>query len=170
MGISVYNEKGTSITDQWQSQGGPQAYLGATLSNFPNFYVLLGELGYLCGCGPSHGAPPERRCTTAPNVVTGHTSAIASIECEINYAVKMVEPMLTHGVKSFTLKEKAEADYNSWLHQRANNTVWSQCSSWYRHGNGKIVAAVSRVFSSVSQIMTIELIVRCPSCVSGQAR
>jgi len=124
MGISVYNEKGMSITEQWHSQGGPQAFLGATLSNFPNFYVLL-----------------------APNVVTGHTSAIASIECEVNYAVKMVAPMVKQGVRSFTLTEKAEADYNSWLHKRANNTVWSQCSSWYRHGNGKIVAAWPGTFA-----------------------
>ena len=58
----------------------------------------------------------------------------------------MVAPMVKQGVRSFTLTEKAEADYNSWLHKRANNTVWSQCSSWYRHGNGKIVAAVSRMY------------------------
>ena len=59
-----------------------------------------------------------------PNVATGHTSAIAHIECQINCMVKMVKEMQVHGVAAFEVKESAESEYNQWLHAKLNKTVW----------------------------------------------
>jgi len=117
-GLEIYGSNGQSMIEQWEDQGGPQAYLGTTLSNFPNFFTLLG-----------------------PNVATGHTSAIAHIEAQVNYLVKMVKPLTKYGVDSLELKPEAEAEYNAWLHRKLNKTVWQGgCKSYYRLDNGKIIA------------------------------
>jgi hypothetical protein len=78
-----------------------------------------------------------------PNVATGHTSAIASIECQIHYIVEVVRAMEKYNVKTFELTKKAEDDYNKWLHKKLDNTVWQGgCQSYYRLPNGKIIAMV----------------------------
>lgn len=76
-----------------------------------------------------------------PNVVTGHSSAIASIECQVQYMIKLVAPIVKNGVGSFEISAKAEQEYNDWLQIKAQGTVWSQCNSWYKKANGKIFAA-----------------------------
>lgn len=93
-----------------------------TISGFPNFFTLLG-----------------------PNVATGHSSAIASIECQVNYSVDVVKAMIDAQVDSLEVSPDAEAAYNSWLHKRLGNTVWKNCTSWYKLANGKVVATVSSI-------------------------
>lgn len=79
-----------------------------------------------------------------PNVATGHSSAIASIECQIHYVFEMMKAMQEYNVQAFQLKKSAEEKYNNWLHKKLNNTVWNGgCQSWYKLGNGKVVATVS---------------------------
>lgn len=41
LGINVVGRDGKTVTEQWKRQGGPQAYLGTTISNYPNFYSIL---------------------------------------------------------------------------------------------------------------------------------
>ena len=95
-----------------------------TVCNYPNFYMLLG-----------------------PNVATGHTSAIASIECQVHYIVEMIKAMQEYNVQAFQLKKSAEEDYNKWLHKKLDNTVWQGgCQSYYRMNNGKVIAMVSAQF------------------------
>ena len=117
-GINAKGRGGVELSTQWDKQGGPQAYNGTSVPNFPNMFILLG-----------------------PNVVTGHSSAIASIECQVQYMIKLVAPIVKNGVGSFEISAKAEQEYNDWLQIKAQGTVWSQCNSWYKKANGKIFAA-----------------------------
>lgn len=87
-----------------------------------------------------------------PNVATGHTSAIASIECQVHYVVEMIKAMQDYNVQAFQLKKSAEEDYNKWLHKKLDNTVWQGgCQSYYRMSNGKVIAMVSLSFLITSQ-------------------
>ena len=66
--------------DYWQSQGGPTAYRGTTMPNFPN--------------GESLSFASFRRCDgdflavftlLGPNIGTGHTSVLLMMETQVRY-------------------------------------------------------------------------------------
>lgn len=39
-GANIRGRNGKTLTEQWKSQGGAQAYLGTSVSNFPNFFAV----------------------------------------------------------------------------------------------------------------------------------
>lgn len=106
------------------SSGAPQAYYGTMISHFPNFFTLMGA-----------------------NTTTGHLSVIYSVECQINFILRLLHPILTslHPKPSFpgwsrsiptkdlvAVKPEAEERDNIWLQSAARNLVWATgCTSWY---------------------------------------
>ena len=137
LGINVVGREGRTVTEQWEEQKGPQAYLGTTIAGFPNLYTILG-----------------------PNVIVGHSSVVYSTESQVlspllfrfrtiaspylrivadasslqvNLIVQMIEPMVKYGVKSFEVKIDAETKYNRNLVKRLSKTVWDGgCKSYYK--------------------------------------
>ncbi|CEN61240.1 hypothetical protein ASPCAL07902 [Aspergillus calidoustus] len=71
--LEIKGEHGVSITEHWQNTPTqvPHAYYSTCISSFPNFFIL-------------HG----------PNTATGHTSVIFTAECQINFALKVLDPIL----------------------------------------------------------------------------
>ncbi|KAL8278353.1 hypothetical protein RQP46_009245 [Phenoliferia psychrophenolica] len=117
LGLDIKGRHGKRLADQWEAQGGPQAYLGTSVHGFPNFYTLLG-----------------------PNAAGGAASALYSIEAQVGLVVQMIKPMMNYGVKSFETKIEAEKGYNLDLQVKLHKTVWhGGCSSWYLNGD-KLVA------------------------------
>lgn len=49
----------------------PSSYLGTCLSGFPNFFMLMG-----------------------PNTLSGHLSVIYTTECQINFIIRIIRPIL----------------------------------------------------------------------------
>lgn len=77
-------------------------------------------------------------CLIGPNVATGHASVIFSDEVQISLAIQVMKPIIEGKVKAYELTEKACDEYNEWLQNRLNSSVWMECSSYYRAGmNGK---------------------------------
>ena len=62
------------VNDAFQFQADPTAYLGMTVPNFPNFFLLLG-----------------------PNGVVGHNSATFMIECQVNFVSDCIAKMIKSG-------------------------------------------------------------------------
>ncbi|ORY55310.1 hypothetical protein BCR35DRAFT_322707 [Leucosporidium creatinivorum] len=117
LGINVVGRDGKTVTEQWQAQGGPQAYLGTTISNFPSFYTILG-----------------------PNVASGSASVVYSTEAQVNYIGKMLQAQVDYGVSSFECKQEAEKQYNEYIQGRLEQTVWNGgCTSYYKLGS-KVIA------------------------------
>ncbi|SCZ95827.1 BZ3500_MvSof-1268-A1-R1_Chr8-1g09824 [Microbotryum saponariae] len=117
LGINIVGRNEKTVTEQWKEQNGPQAYLGTTIANYPNFYSVLG-----------------------PNVASGTASVVYSTEAQVNYIVKMIEPMVKYGVKSFECKVEVEQQYNEYIQNRLKGTVWNGgCTSYYKLGE-KVVA------------------------------
>lgn len=100
-----------------------QAYFGTVLPNFPNFFVLMG-----------------------PNTVTGHLSVIYTVECQINFTLRLLDPILRSlpsyrsqsllpsiGAAPSTvevLPQAAHADFE-WTQREAKKLVWaSGCTNW----------------------------------------
>ncbi|KAF9777959.1 hypothetical protein IL306_004289 [Fusarium sp. DS 682] len=113
-GIEVVGRKGT-LTQHWESFGGAEAYNCSAMSGFPNFFILLG-----------------------PNAATGHTSAIMAAENSINYALRILKPVLNSSEGVVELDEDAEKRYVDRIQNDLAKTVWnSGCQSWYIQTNTK---------------------------------
>ncbi|KAF5675761.1 ACB 4-hydroxyacetophenone monooxygenase [Fusarium heterosporum] len=101
--------RGKTLTQHWESFGGAEAYNCSAMSGFPNFFMLLG-----------------------PNATTGHTSAIMAIENSVNFALRILKPVLGDPDGVVELEEVAEKRYVDRIQNDLSNTVWSSgCQSWY---------------------------------------
>ncbi|KIW05772.1 uncharacterized protein PV09_03628 [Verruconis gallopava] len=121
--LEIIGREGISINQHWKkhNEGLPQAYYGTCISGFPNFFIMMG-----------------------PNTVNGHLSVIYSSECQINFALRMLDPVLNsihkkwsiwpsrRDIATVEIKQEAEKAENSWIQRRAKELVWSSgCTNWY---------------------------------------
>ncbi|KAF9552291.1 FAD/NAD(P)-binding domain-containing protein [Agrocybe pediades] len=108
----------STIQEYYDAKDGPEAYLGATVPGFPNFYMLNG-----------------------PNTATGYTSVLFFCETEVNYIMKLIQPVLQNRVSSFEVTQEANDIYNKKLQTMLDGTIFTFCGSWYRVGsNGKNIS------------------------------
>ncbi|KAL4778298.1 hypothetical protein BJX76DRAFT_148886 [Aspergillus varians] len=108
-GIQVHGRNNTTIDEHWSRLDGPGAYNTSATNGFPNFFLLLG-----------------------PNTVTGHTSAVMAAENSVNYALRILKPVLDGVAASVEVKLSAEDAYIEKLQAACRNTVWhAGCHSWY---------------------------------------
>ncbi|KAL4250035.1 FMO family protein [Abortiporus biennis] len=115
--LEVRGQGGVSIQDYYNAKGGPEAYYGTALPHFPNFYMLPGF-----------------------NTATGHGSAIFSEETQLNWAMKLIAPVLRGDASSFVPKEESSEAHNKKIQSELGKSVWAGgCVSWYRRpGSDKI--------------------------------
>lgn len=83
-----------------------------------------------------------------PNTTTGHLSVIYSVECQTNFALRVLKPVLgpLHSISPLSLLNpfsrpapdtvavtpQAEQRDNSWIQSAASKLVWATgCTSWY---------------------------------------
>ena len=74
-----------------------------------------------------------------PNTATGHTSVLFSDESQVIYLLQLLEPVRAGALNSVAPTDAATDRYNDKLQERLEDSVWSQCASWYRvGGRGRI--------------------------------
>lgn len=112
--IDFIGTNGVHLRDAWSE--GAQAYLGITTSGFPNLFMLYG-----------------------PNTNAG--SIIYMIECQVDYAVRMLQHMEHEGIAAIDVRPEVMAAYNEDLQTDIENVeVWQGgCSTYYRVPSGRIV-------------------------------
>ncbi|KAH7029926.1 uncharacterized protein B0I36DRAFT_412440 [Microdochium trichocladiopsis] len=110
IGMDVRGVGGETLQQHWrQAFGGPEAYNCSVLSGFPNMFILLG-----------------------PNAATGHTSAVMAAENSVNYALRVIRPVLEGSASVACLRGEAEKRYSDRMQAALRSTVWnSGCQSWY---------------------------------------
>lgn len=113
----VTGRNNASLAKQWSDF--PRAYLGTSLPNFPNFFVITG-----------------------PNTGIGHTSAIFVIESQLEYVMRCIDILQSDSVKMIEPRPEAEIQYTDMVHAEMEKTVWKTggCSSWYQNKQGKVIA------------------------------
>ena len=77
-----------------------------------------------------------------PNTTTGHTSVIFSEESQVPYILQLLAPVRSGALTSVAPTDAATNKYNEMLQARLEDSVWTQCASWYRTG------AQGRIFST----------------------
>src|SRR6266852_6228762 len=109
IGIRLVGQGSVEIHDAWQER--MSAYLGITVSGFPNFFILLG-----------------------PNTGLGHNSVVLMIEAQVRYVMSCLELMRRRGQKVMHLRAESQKHFVEDIVQRLGRTVWQtgECRSWYQ--------------------------------------
>lgn len=117
IGYPILGKSSISLSDQWTEY--PRAYLGTSVPNFPNFFMVTG-----------------------PNTGIGHTSALFIIESQMHYIMKSIKATRNGKFNSIEVTEEAEENYTNMIHSEMKKTVWKDggCKSWYMNKNGYVVA------------------------------
>ncbi|KAK1020874.1 hypothetical protein LTR33_018676, partial [Friedmanniomyces endolithicus] len=121
--MQIVGQNGVTLNEHWDThhQGSAQAYFGTCVPGFPNFFTLMG-----------------------PNTVTGHLSVIYTVECQINFVLRLIGPILKsmqnpgrglmasrQTVEAVDVKAEVAAQQSTWLQAKLNKLVWaSGCTSW----------------------------------------
>ncbi len=133
IGIRIVGRGGVEIHEAWRER--MSAYLGLTVSGFPNFFLLLG-----------------------PNTGLGHNSVVLMIEAQVRYVMSCLKLMKRRKRRILEVRQATQKDFVAEVHRRLKGTVWQSggCQSWYqdqRTGEnttlwpGSVVAYVRRTRS-----------------------
>jgi cation diffusion facilitator CzcD-associated flavoprotein CzcO len=111
--MELHGLNGQSLRERWKK--GAEAYLGVTVSGFPNLFLMYG-----------------------PNTNCGACSIIYMLERQARYTVKCLQTFQAHGLRYLEVKPEAEAAFNDELHLRNKRTTYeSGCRSWYINAEGR---------------------------------
>jgi hypothetical protein len=55
-------------------------------------------------------------------------------ELQINFVIQLLRPILEGKAQSFEITEEATDKYNEWLQARLQQSVWTDCISYYQAG------------------------------------
>lgn len=115
MPMKVVGREGRDLQEQWD--GDARAYLGITVPNMPNLFVLYG-----------------------PNtniVING--SIIFFSECETHYLTQSIRSLIERGSQSMTVKDDVHDAYNDRVDAENLRMAWgvSGVSSWYKNATGR---------------------------------
>ncbi|MET3807619.1 4-hydroxyacetophenone monooxygenase [Nakamurella sp. UYEF19] len=119
--MHIRGRSGRTLEEQW----GPEdatAYLGITVPDFPNLFLLLG-----------------------PNTALGHGGSIITItEFQVDYVVSLVRQMLEHGVGSLECPAPLAVQYNERVDRAHASMLWTHpgMSNWYRNSAGRVVSTL----------------------------
>jgi cation diffusion facilitator CzcD-associated flavoprotein CzcO len=109
----VRGRDGRLMRDAWE--GTPRAYLGTSVTGFPNLFLLLG-----------------------PNTGLGHSSMVYMIESQIEHVLAAIGAMDERRVRTIEVRAHAYDAYNREVDASMAGTVWEAgCSSFYIDATGR---------------------------------
>jgi cation diffusion facilitator CzcD-associated flavoprotein CzcO len=113
--VRLTGRRGIDLNAHW-AKTGMQAYKGINVSNFPNFFMLLG-----------------------PNTGLGHNSVVIMIEAQIRYVMDCLTKMRAANVTAIDIPAKQEQKFVDDIQGKLAGTVWLKggCKSWYLDENGR---------------------------------
>jgi cation diffusion facilitator CzcD-associated flavoprotein CzcO len=112
--IEVHGRGGADLREEWRR--GAHAYLGVTVSGFPNFFMLYG-----------------------PNTNLGHNSILVMIEAQVGYVMDALAQMRARSLRRIDVKRPVMDAYNQALQRDLAKSVWSTIgTSWYKLADGTI--------------------------------
>ena len=102
-----------NLNQAWQD--GAEAYLGMTLNQFPNLFIMYG-----------------------PNTNLGHNSILYMLESQMQYILDATNTVINNKLSAINMKHSVQTAFNKTIQQKVNDSVWSEgCTSWYKTQSGK---------------------------------
>ncbi|MEU6561577.1 flavin-containing monooxygenase [Nocardia nova] len=117
--MDIRGRSGVPLRDQWADDN-PYAYLGITVPDFPNFFLVGG-----------------------PNTALGHGgSNLFPSECAVAYIAQILVAMAERGMGTVEVKDAVCAEYNRRLHAEHEQLIWTHpgMTTWYRNRHGRVTA------------------------------
>ena len=113
--MEITGAGGVSLREVWSR--GAHAHLGMTVPGFPSLFVMYG-----------------------PNTNTSGGSIIYYLERQAAYIRQAMEHLRAGGHAAVEVRADIEAASDRELQARFAGTAWTDCDSWYRDEDGRIVA------------------------------
>ena len=116
--LDVRGRSGVPLREQWGDDDA-RAYLGMTVPDFPNFFVLYG-----------------------PNTNLGHGgSTIFHAEYQVGYLTGLLRRMIADRIASVEVRAEVCDAYNERVDAAHEQLVWTHpgMTTYYRNANGRIV-------------------------------
>lgn len=113
----IFGKNKASLSQFWS--GTPHAYLGTTIANFPNLFILQG-----------------------PNSGLGHSSIIFMLESQVEHILKLIHFVAQKPAQIIEVKAEVQHNFNQSIRLKMKKSIWLQggCSSWYLDANGNNVS------------------------------
>lgn len=104
---------GRRLHEEWRT--GAEAYLGITVSGFPNFFMLYG-----------------------PHTNLGGNSIIYMLEGQIGYVLGALRALGEERLGWLDVRPDVQQAFGDWVQQASRTSVWeSGCHSWYTNAAGR---------------------------------
>ena len=102
-----------SLRKEWDDT--PNAYLGITLPDYPNAFLMLG-----------------------PGTGLGTNSVIFMLECQANYIGECLSAMIKNKLKVLNVKKTTHEEYQAWSQDTIKDKAYNSpsCTSWYKNVRG----------------------------------
>lgn len=119
--LEIVGRDGTTLREAWGDDDA-DAYLGITVPNFPNLFIVGGPQ-----TTPAHGG-----------------SSIFVAECAAGYAVQAVMRMAEEGLRAVDVRPDVAAEYSARVDAEHEQLVWTHpgTTNWYRNARGRVVNAL----------------------------
>jgi cation diffusion facilitator CzcD-associated flavoprotein CzcO len=111
--MSVTGLRGRRLDETWRD--GAEAYLGITVSGFPNFFMLYG-----------------------PNTNLGGNSIIYMLEGQIRYVLGALQALDGEGPGWVDVRPEVQRAFTTWVAAASHTSVWETgCHNWYTTASGR---------------------------------
>ena len=112
--IRVTGRGGRELHREWAD--GARAYLGMTVPDFPNLFLVYG-----------------------PNTNLGGSSILSMIECQTGYLGQAVQHLADGALATVDVRRDKAERYDAEIQRRLQDSVWtSGCTSWYQTPSGRV--------------------------------
>jgi cation diffusion facilitator CzcD-associated flavoprotein CzcO len=110
----IRGREGLTLSHAWR--GSPKAYLGTTVSGFPNLFLLLG-----------------------PNTGLGHNSVVYMTEAQLDHLLGALRHMKRKHIDAIEPRRESQERWTAAVDRRMRGTVWvtGGCASWYLDHTGR---------------------------------
>jgi 4-hydroxyacetophenone monooxygenase len=117
--MDIRGRGGVNLRERWGDDD-PRAYLGVTVPDFPNLFVLYG-----------------------PNTNLGHGgSAIFHGECQVRYLLHCLRLLFERGGRAMEVRREVHDAYNERVDEAHARMIWTHpgMSNWYKNRRGRVFA------------------------------
>jgi cation diffusion facilitator CzcD-associated flavoprotein CzcO len=113
--MEVTGVAGRTLREAWS--GGATAHLGITVPGFPSMFLMYG-----------------------PNTNTSGGSILVYLEAQAAYLAQALALVRSRGGAALDVRPEVATRSDGEVQGRFAGTAWTACDSWYRDGEGRIVA------------------------------
>jgi 4-hydroxyacetophenone monooxygenase len=119
--LNITGRDGKNLREAWANDN-PTAYLGLTVPDFPNLFVMLGP-----NAGPAHGG-----------------SVIFQSECQSRYISSCLVEMIENGIAAIDVRKEVHDNYVRKVDAEHESMIWTHpgMTTYYRNKSGRVFSAM----------------------------